>query len=130
MRHVAGLLVQKHNFTLLVFKKGSWFFPGGKREGEETLEETVRRELMEELKMSISGYPTLLHEGVFDAPFGESFCFHTFTCSPDMLCGHPILDPNDSITEFAWVDEPLGLNLTPHARFILERFSQCAERAA
>lgn len=124
MQNVAGLLVLKRNKVLLVFKGGYWFFPGGKQETGESLEEAISRELEEELCIGIRKCPKLIHEGEFDAPRGECFRFNTFMCEPGDLVGTPRLNPHDSVKQWAWVDLPLELNLTKHARFILKRFAQ------
>ena len=125
MRDVAGLLVtsqERTPRTLLVFKRGCWFFPGGKRERGEYLMDTVRREVMEELSLRIAGSVQHIHEGVFPAIGGTHYRFHTFVCSADQLVGVPALDPDDSVRDFAWVDKPWELNLTTHARFVIGQF--------
>jgi 8-oxo-dGTP pyrophosphatase MutT (NUDIX family) len=120
---VSGLLVQSGIRTLLVFKNGHWFFPGGKQEEGETLEDTLRREVKEELQLNLGCGARLIHSGVFPTFDGsKEYHFHTFTCREEALAGEPALRPEDSVKDWAWVDTPLELNLTPHARFILERF--------
>lgn len=114
----------KRDRVLLVFKSGFWFFPGGKQEEGESLEETLSREVFEELGMNLVECSRIVHEGVFRAPRGETYHFHTFSCRSEALIGDPRLNPKDTVTEWAWVDQPLELNLTEHARFILERQSE------
>src|SRR3989344_2746490 len=126
MRDVAGLFVQKRedaiSRTLLVFKKGYWFFPGGKREEGESFHETLAREVHEELGLMVGCIPPAIHVGEFIAIGGTEYRFHTFTCRPEHLYGVPTLRPEDTVKNWAWVDKPLELNLTKHARFIIEKF--------
>ncbi|MBI2048545.1 MAG: NUDIX hydrolase [Parcubacteria group bacterium] len=125
MRDVAGLLVQKREDvlrTLLVFKKGYWFFPSGKREEGESLHETLAREVYEELGLTIGCMPPRVHVGEFPAIGGTVYRFHTFVCRAEHLVGTPQLRIGDSVKDWVWVDMPLELNLTTHARFIIDRF--------
>jgi len=129
MRDVAGLFVQKGGReevarTLLVFKKGHWFFPGGKREEGEGLHETLAREVYEEIGLIVGCLLPLIHTGDFAAIGGTEYRFHTFTCHPEHLYGVPTLRPGDTVKDWAWVDMPLELNLTKHARFIIEKFGR------
>ena len=126
MQEVAGLFVTKHDRvpqTLLVFKKGFWFFPGGKQEESEQLEDTLRREIYEELHLTLLGDVQKLHDGVFPAINGHYYHFTTFSCRPEQLKGEPLLNPYDSVTNFLWVDKPWELNLTDHARFVITRYA-------
>lgn len=125
MRRVAGLFTVTRGYVprvLLVFKNGYWFFPGGKQEVGESLLETLAREVAEELSLSFACIPVLLHQGVFEVVRGTTYQFSTYTCRSECLIGMPKLRPTDTVKDFAWVDEPLGLNLTPHARFIISQF--------
>ncbi len=125
MRSVAGLFTisnKKIPRTLLVFKNGFWFFPGGKQEVGESLLETLAREVSEELALSFACIPTLLHQGVFTVAREEQYRFYTFSCDSEHLVGVPTLRPADTVKAWAWVDEPLSLNLTSHARFIVSEF--------
>jgi 8-oxo-dGTP diphosphatase len=78
-----------------------WNFPGGTVEPGETLEETVRRELMEECCVQVEVGPLLLRE----ATPGRKYVRHFFRCR--IVAGTPCIsdDPatNDSIGAIEWV---------------------------
>lgn len=81
-----------------------WNFPGGTVEPGETLEEAVRRELMEECCVGIDVGPMVLRE----AMPGRDYIRHFFRCS--ITDGVPSISDNpatnDSIGAIEWV--PLG----------------------
>lgn len=78
-----------------------WNFPGGTVEPGETLEQAVRRELMEECCVGVEVGPLLLREAV---P-GRHYIRHFFQCK--IVEGRPRVgeDPatNDSIGAIEWV---------------------------
>ena len=58
----AGALILDEEGRLLIAKskkRDIWMFVGGKLEGDETHEESLQREVLEELGVPIEGYPTL-----------------------------------------------------------------------
>jgi 8-oxo-dGTP pyrophosphatase MutT (NUDIX family) len=124
MRDVAGLYATDKAKTLLMFKKGYWFFPGGKCEEGESLYAALARELHEELGMVLAGLPACLHTGTFSSPERVSYRYHTFLCAHNLLRGTPRLRLGDSVKDWVWVDAPWELNLTEHCRYIIETFGR------
>ncbi len=126
MIEVAGLLVQNNRREiLLVQKQGFWFFLGGKREGNENLDTTLRRESKEELSLrlpSLPMSPEKIHKGEFKVINSETYLIHTFFYRRRVIRGRCKLNPNDSVKAYIWTKSPFDLNLTEHARFILESF--------
>ncbi|MEW8977710.1 MAG: NUDIX domain-containing protein [Symbiobacterium sp.] len=108
MRQKAYALIVENGRLLLVRyyypKENAWFwnFPGGTVEPGETLEEALRRELIEECCVEVEVGPMLLREVV---P-GRNYVRHFFRCR--IKSGRPRVgtDPatNDSIGALAWVD--------------------------
>jgi 8-oxo-dGTP pyrophosphatase MutT (NUDIX family) len=78
-----------------------WNFPGGTMEPGETLEETVRRELMEECCVEVEVGPLLLREAVA----GRGYVRNFFRCR--IASGTPRVGDNpatnDSIGAIEWV---------------------------
>ncbi|HET8581566.1 MAG TPA: NUDIX hydrolase [Candidatus Paceibacterota bacterium] len=120
VRQVAVLLVEKDDRVLLGFRDGSWSFPGGERAGDEPLDRTLRRAIMNGPAFGICWTLRPIHAGIFEAPpLGETFRFHAFACQHWQLIGMPSPGAKESAEEFAWVDRPLELNLTEQTRAVL-----------
>jgi len=105
MKHLdVAVAIVFHDSKVLIARRkagavlgGYWEFPGGKCEPGETLEECVRRELLEELAMSV-------HPVVSFAPIQYQYpdrrvCLHSFLCTHDT--GEPQLLACD---EIRWVE--------------------------
>lgn len=107
MRQKAYALITQDNKLLLVRyyypreKAWYWNFPGGTREPGEELEDTVRRELMEECCVEVKVGPLLLREAL---P-GRDYIRHFFRCW--ITEGTPCISDNpatnDSIGAIEWV---------------------------
>lgn len=71
----AAIIVNEHGQILIARRKkgkaqaGLWEFPGGKIENNETIEECLKRELLEEMNIEIQPYESL---GVNDHYYGPT----------------------------------------------------------
>jgi len=80
---------------------GLWEFPGGKIEAEETAQECIRREILEEL-----GVPVILHEQIVGPLQGywwlsERIAFNLWLCTIDGAAEPQLLEDHDAM---AWLD--------------------------
>ena len=123
----ARAIVCKNNSVLLLFEKESnhehYVLPGGKREENETLEETVIREVLEETSIVVTS-PKLIETVTYTAGNTERV-LHIFDCTD--VSGEPVLgespekekmktDPN-FFAKPVWIPilETNGLEITPKA---------------
>jgi len=75
-----------------------WEFPGGKVEPSETVEDCLRREVLEELGLQVQiERPFLVYEHDYKRPDGKKHRFHSFWCA--IVEGEPSLKVHDSL---AW----------------------------
>lgn len=89
----AGVIVHNHKILIAQRKHGKsleyfWEFPGGKQEEGETLQECLKRELMEELKLPIT-VGEFFMQASYTYDFG-TIVLNTFfaTCESDDLSFH------------------------------------------
>lgn len=116
--HIAALILDS-NKHLLVLRKKTWdnrkecILPGGKRENNETDEQTLKRELLEELGVEVESmkyYKTYYDKAVFEQ--GEDFKQTTYLTT---IKGKEISVRNE-IKEALWIGtdyEKLGIKCNP-----------------
>ena len=98
---------------LLVRKRGlsAWILPGGKPEPGESPEDTLRREIFEELGCGVETGALL---GVFrDVAAGDASVTVAVSLFAGLLAGQP--SPRAEIEEISWLDvrSPGGVELAP-----------------
>lgn len=85
-----------------------WLLPGGGREGEESEEDCIRREMREETQLEVSVERLLLDER--DHPMGAYLRLKTYLCHADDGIPKPGYEPeleaaqNYAIAEVRWFD--------------------------
>ncbi|MFH1137482.1 MAG: (deoxy)nucleoside triphosphate pyrophosphohydrolase [Pseudomonadota bacterium] len=98
---------------------GWWEFPGGKLEPGETLEQCLKREVMEELHLDIQGLAPFMS---LDHDQGDfSLTLHAFTCKPTRE-GFPESFPVQTV--WAGPRDLLQLNLLPPDRTIAQALAE------
>jgi len=105
-----GLVQNRNDEILFIYRNGKWDLPKGKTENDETLEETALREVKEECGISglsiLSPLPSTYH--IYSASTGEyilkkSCWFHMRVSNGDNL----VLQAEEGITDARWVSLPV-----------------------
>lgn len=103
-KHIGVGIIEREDGKVLIALRpedamlgGLWEFPGGKQEKGETIEQTVERELAEELGVEVTAYEEFMTLKHVYSHF--SITMHAFLCR--MISGEP--KPKSS-QEIRWVD--------------------------
>lgn len=113
----AKVLLIQRDVAARVKNPGKWGIPGGVAEGEETVDQAIRREVMEEIGLSLEAYQ--LHLVEYDEEEQrERFIFHgrTTTRLSELRLGE------GQRFGYFTLDEAIALDLGPFTRRYLERF--------
>lgn len=110
-----GALLRRNDKVLLIhrFKNGSeyWVLPGGGVEDEESLEESLLREVLEETSLNVIDFKLLgEHPGENDH---LHIFYEVFTSGDEPTLGGPEKDnmSDDNIYILEWVDMEIARNL-------------------
>ncbi|MCQ6563062.1 (deoxy)nucleoside triphosphate pyrophosphohydrolase [Paenibacillus mendelii] len=103
MIKVAAAIIEDEQGRLLIARRregksqaGLWEFPGGKLEGEESVQECLRRELMEEMNIDIEPYALF---GANDHWYGEIH-IHLIAYKATYVSGEIVLSDHD---DYRWI---------------------------
>lgn len=109
---VTGIVIRDGKILLIHrFKQGAeyYVFPGGGVEEGETWEEALKREMLEETGLALTGYRYLYHSG--DAPV-QIFYECTLAPGEPTLGGPELADQsNDNQYDLCWIAASQVLNL-------------------
>jgi len=115
MIEVAAAIIENEQGQILIARRkkgksqaGLWEFPGGKLEQSETAEECLRRELLEEMNITIQPYAFF---GVNDHCYGNVH-IRLLAYKAKWVSGEMVLTDHDA---YSWVcaDELVGYEFAP-----------------
>ncbi|MBI5734039.1 MAG: NUDIX hydrolase [Candidatus Kerfeldbacteria bacterium] len=93
------LLLKRHPREITF--PNQWCFPGGKVDGNDSVEYTLRKEVKEEAGLNLLPGKILLRDTVFTRPDGQTALVFTYLCQADDNSVVK-LDTND-FTDYKWV---------------------------
>ena len=104
--------------------RGQWELLGGLARPDETLENAVKRQVMEEAGIEVEPEVIVAHyDRYFDTDTVRNAGF-TFRCR--LNSGEPHRTEHNRVTDFQWVrlEQAFDLDLTPFTRLQLEQYRQ------
>ncbi len=110
-KHIVAVtgVIRNQDGKFLVIKRseheiahpGEYTFPGGKSEGNESIEETLRQEIAEETGLAMLPGKLLLKDASFVRPDGQTVKVLSFLCE---VADTTAITLSDDFTDFRWVD--------------------------
>lgn len=122
-----GLVQNKEDKILFIYRNGKWDLPKGKTENDESIEETALREVEEECGISglsiLSPLPSTYH--IYLSPASEfilkkSIWFHMRVENGDNL----VLQTEEGITDARWVKMPVDKSFLEQAYLSIKELIQ------
>jgi nucleoside triphosphatase len=122
-----GALIVNNNNEIFLGKthkwKGKWCVPGGHLEWGEKMEDTVKREVKEELNLDVNNVHLLhVQESVLSKDFHEErhFIFLDFACN--LVGGKVKLNPE--FQDYVWVtpEKALEMPINKSTKILIEKF--------
>ena len=108
--HIVAVVavIRNHEGKYLVLKRheneiaypGVYTFPGGKIEGNDTVEETLVKEVWEEARLKLKPGKGLLKDKTVTRPDGQTAKFFSYLCEAENVNKVMI---SDEFTDFSWV---------------------------
>jgi 8-oxo-dGTP pyrophosphatase MutT (NUDIX family) len=120
------ILLQQRDDDVPPAGYGRWAVPGGGREGDETAEETIRREFPEETAVDLD---RVIHFGDFRGLVDEAAVLHAY-CSNDVVPRERIEVLEGIDFQYWHPDEVDGLPLNPRTRRFIRDFALSAAYAS
>jgi 8-oxo-dGTP pyrophosphatase MutT (NUDIX family) len=120
----AAVVLNPEGHLLIVKKKGSeiWISLGGKQEKGETLEETLRREVFEELQIKVKGNPVLFHTSSVEPASDKPNLFVRIYSFFIEIEGVPTINPEDNIEAYHWLSKQEFESKKYQLGSVLEKF--------
>jgi 8-oxo-dGTP diphosphatase len=123
---VVGTVIQDHGRVLIIkrpttdFMGGIWELPSGKVEPNETLDEAIRREVLEETGLTVTGIRSYL--GNFDYQSGSGKRSRQYNFTVDVGRPEPVkLTEHDA---YAWAGVTDDLAVTEAVKEVLGRWAK------
>lgn len=124
-RQLAGCVLLKDNKILLLHRiKTDWYeLPGGKIDGDETPEETAKRELEEELLCTITIVKKLGAKDFTDNGYVMGYTWFLATILDDQV---PEIGEPDKFDKYEYFDlsELSNINLSPNMENLLKEINE------
>lgn len=130
IKTVVGAVVYREDGKIFLMRSHKWhdfwLVPGGRIEKDETEEQALHREIMEELGIRIDDVHKL---GSGTKPASKDFYIPEMEFHMTDYCARALstkIIPNEEITEWKWftIAEAMKLNLLDATRGLLERYAK------